>query len=500
MAFRGFSKSTLLACYNAWRYWNDQTYRILHQGDQDGTAYKTSRDTKSVLMRHPWTRDWAKPQFLRGESSFWWVPDADDERNPSMQAAGIMSNITSSRADEVQNDDVEVPKNIQTTEAREKLRYRLGEQTHILVPGGKTLYVGTPHTHDSLYEEQIRMGADVLKIPLFEQEHRIEDVKPGTMYEPGFVPEMVFSGIGEATKVLREGHDYKLHRNGIVFHASHPGVVDLYAGNQWPERFTAAELANRRGKTRTVNVWDSQYQLHAKPLHEVRLDPARLVPYEVEPVFSTANRELVMQLGKTRIVSATARWDPSSGKINSDVSSFSLILQDAAGRLYWHRAIALTGEIAEFDDKGHVIGGQVWQICDIVEAFKVGRVVVETNGIGGHAPSILRGALKRRRLRCGVGETNATGNKNLRILNAFEPPLSGRYLWAHTSVIETVWDQMKDWNPAVSDQPDDHLDSGAGAMADEPVRIGRNLAGNPMPERTEDWRPSVGVFEAELEL
>ena len=37
---------------------------------------------------------------------------ATDERNPSMQAAGILSNITSSRADEVQNDDVEVPRNI----------------------------------------------------------------------------------------------------------------------------------------------------------------------------------------------------------------------------------------------------------------------------------------------------------------------------------------------------------------------------------------------------
>ena len=60
----------------------------------------------------------------------------------------------------VQNDDVEVPRNIKTPEAREALRYRLGEQTHILVPGGSKLYVGTPHTHDSLYDEMERLGAD----------------------------------------------------------------------------------------------------------------------------------------------------------------------------------------------------------------------------------------------------------------------------------------------------------------------------------------------------
>ena len=139
--FRGFGKSTLLALYNAWRYYGDQSYRILHQGDQDKTAYKTSRDTKAVLMRHPLTRDDFKA--IRGESSFWWVPNANDERNPSMQAAGITSTITSSRCDEAQNDDVEVPRNIQNPEAREKMRYRLGEQTHCMVPGARQLYIGT---------------------------------------------------------------------------------------------------------------------------------------------------------------------------------------------------------------------------------------------------------------------------------------------------------------------------------------------------------------------
>ena len=79
--FRGFGKSTVLACYNAWRFWNDQAYRILHQGDQDKTAFKTSRDTKAVLRRHPWTADWFA-SGARGEASFWWCPGADDERNP----------------------------------------------------------------------------------------------------------------------------------------------------------------------------------------------------------------------------------------------------------------------------------------------------------------------------------------------------------------------------------------------------------------------------------
>lgn len=499
LAFRGFSKSTLLGAYNAWRYWNDPTYRILHQGDQDKTAYKTARDTKNVLTRHPWTRDRFNPNTIRGDIAFWWVPGADDERNPSMQASGILSNITSSRADEVQNDDVEVPKNIGTPEAREKLRYRLSEQTFILVPGGRTLYVGTPHTHDSLYDEQIRMGAEFLKIPLFEHEKRIKGEGSSGIFEIEFVPEVVFTGIGEFTRVLEPGKDYRIKGKRIEFAEPLASDVDLYAGNAWPERFTNKEMIKNRRKCKTINEWDSQYQLHAKPITDIRLDPDRLVPYEVEPEFHTANRELVMMLGKTRIVSATARWDPASGKLRSDTSSLSVVFQDAMGRLYWHKALALMGDIAEFDAKGRVTSGQVWAICDMVERYGLGRIEVETNGIGGHAPAVLRGALKSRHLHCAVSEKHTTGNKNKRILSAFEPPMSGQYLWAHVDVIDTVWNQMKDWNPSVTDQPDDHLDSCAGAIASEPVRIGKNLVRILTGSGRQDWRPGTGVYEVEVE-
>lgn len=64
----------------------------------------------------------------QGTVEQWWVNGSLDMRNGSMYAKGILSNVTSARADECQNDDVEVPRNIQTPEAREKLRYRLGEQ------------------------------------------------------------------------------------------------------------------------------------------------------------------------------------------------------------------------------------------------------------------------------------------------------------------------------------------------------------------------------------
>jgi len=446
MIFRGAGKSTLLAIYNAWRYYDDPTYRILHQSADDGTAYKTSRDTQAVLRRHPLTRKLLGPD---ANVEQWWVAGATDARNASMYAKGILSNVTSSRADEVQNDDVEVPRNITTPEAREKLRFRLGEQTHIAVPGARALYVGTPHTHDSLYAEQIEAGADALVIRLFEREHRTEQTTAQDVALP-FVPQYVFEGIGKHARLLQEGSDYVRTAAGIRLSDAPRGtVLDCYAGCAWPERFDRAELAQRRRKCRTLNEWDSQYQLHSKPVTQVRLDPASLIVYDDEPELREVNGQAFLLLGGARVMSATLRLDPASGKLNSDISALCLVLQDEAGNLYWHRAIALTGELAESDDDGALHGGQVDQVCDVVAQFYLSRVDVETNGIGGHVPAILRAALKRRRLPCGVRETPASGNKNRAILEAIEPPLRSGYLWAHSSVEATVRQQMRDWNPAV---------------------------------------------------
>ena len=494
---RGFGKSTLLGVYNAWRYYDDPTYRILHQSESDSTAYKTSRDTKNVLLKHPLTRGLYKEGGVEG----WWVNGADDERNPSMYAKGILSNVTSARADEVQNDDCEVPRNIQTDEAREKLRYRLGEQTHILVPGGRTLFVGTPHTHDSLYDEQQALGADCLTIRMFEQEHRIDDATRAA-YELPFVPEFVFSGIGKPARLLEEGLDYRLDGTRLVFAAAPGGLVDCYAGIAWPDRFSRAELTKRRRKTRTINEWDSQYQLHSKPVHEVRLDPAKIQAYDVEPRFEWRNKRLTMWLGAAQIVGCSLRWDPASGKLKSDVSAVCLDLQDAAGNHYWHRMVALTGEVAETSADGKTItGGQVAQLCDLIAAFKIRRVTVETNGIGKFAPAFLKTCLKQRRLPCGVVEVDAVASKTPRILEALEPLMQSRMLWAHVGVLDgPLWDQAKNWNPAVRDQEDDYLDCGAGAVTDQPVRIGSGaFIGNGTHDRDDDWRPDTGVFEAELE-
>lgn len=494
--FRGFGKSSILAVYNAWRYYQDRQYRILHQSESDGTAYKTSRDTQNVLRNHPLTRGMLPDG--QGTVEQWWVNGSLDMRNGSMYAKGILSNVTSARADECQNDDVEVPRNIQTPEAREKLRYRLGEQTHILVPGGRKLYIGTPHTHDSLYDEVEKMGADCLTIKLFNFEHRIEEAEANkTRYVLPFRPEYVFVGIHIGARLLVEGTDYQLTPDGIIFAAPPGTTIDCYAGCEWPERFTREEMEKRRKETRTLNEWDSQYQLHSKPVSESRLNPDRIREYSVHPEIRYANGGCSMWLGGVQIVGAVAYWDVALGKVKSDASALTIMLTDARGHLYWHKCDGLTGELADFDANDKIVGGQVVQIRELVTKFQIPRVVVEVNGPGGFAPKLLRQALKG--TGCGVTEEFSVANKQKRILDAFEAPLSSQFLWAHTEVLDgPMYAQMQDFNPILTNQDDDYIDSGAGAIHQTPVRIGK-LVGKPTEQQREHWRPSDGDHEVTVD-
>jgi hypothetical protein len=494
LVFRGAAKSTIYAIYKAWLLYRDPQLRNLIWSEDTKLAKKMTRDVISIMRRHPLCRGML-PQANPGTEEFW-VAGTIDARNPSMAAFGVLSNATGSRADNVDFDDIEVPKNIGSAEAREKLRQRISEATHIIVPGGQKTYIGTPHTHDSVYDEQIEGGAAVLRIPLFGQAKRFEDTDTQTRtryridFEPGPDGLYVFTGIGKFARLLVEGRDYHLHGNELVLAAAPRNIMDIYADCAWPERFTRKDLERRRRDTRTLNAWDSQYQLESKPMHAVRLDPAKLIPFDVKPVIELANGSVRMMLGRTQIVSAAARWDCALGRITGDASAFGVVLSNAAGTLFWAVSKALTGDVWE----------QCRQIKAIVLELQLPRVVVETNGPGAFAPAVLKKVLHG--TGCGVAEEFSTLNKNKRILDAFEAPLSGGFLWAHVDVIDTVWDEMKDWKPTVKEQPDNHLDAGAGAIKDNPMRIGK-VIGDRL--QTTDaglgaWRPNAGSFDVTLEL
>ncbi|HEY6872797.1 MAG TPA: phage terminase large subunit [Geobacteraceae bacterium] len=498
-AFRGFSKSTIVGEYPPWRLRQDPAWRFqtLSATDQDGA--KMSAHSRQVINHHPWC------QGMRGRGKLWKthrfeVEGSSDPRNPSMSAYGVMSNITGGRADEFLLDDVEVPKTIRTPALREALRGRLSETGHILVPGGKILYIGTDHCLESIYKEQIEDGADLLEIPLFIRgvTHVVKDFPTAEFLFDWRVcrPDEIYVAVGESRPKLLAAPDYTVEglrdfRGGrVVLRSPVPAGtrVSIYAGCTWPQRFNRGEVAFKMGRCRSWGEWDSQYMLRPAQIARVRLDPERIQVYDDAPELRIVNGGALMFLRGVRLVGASSYWDCSLGKINSDASSFSLVFTDGNGNLYWQVCVALTGDIYE----------QCGGIVPIVKRYSLRGVTVETNGPGGFVPAILRKVLKEANLDCAVIERWRSGNKNVFIADALEPPLSGRFLYASRAVMQgPMPQQMREWDPTVKSQPDDHLDSGAGAIAETPVRIGLNVP--PPAESRDDWRPGSGTHEVQTD-
>ena len=100
---------------------------------------------------------------------------------------------------------------------------------------------------------------------------------------------------------------------------------------------------------------------------------------------------------------------------------------------------------------------------------------LETNGIGRFLPALLRQELARRRMGCAVIEETSHQNKCERFLGALEAPLLNGSLHIHQSVMQTPFpDEMQDFN-ASGRTHDDGLDTIAGCILCEPVRLPQTL-------------------------
>lgn len=498
-AFRGFSKSTVAGRYIPWRLRDNRQWRFSNLSATDRDAAKMSRDARFVTRRHPWC------EGMKPEKGGLWkvhafeVEGNTDARNPNVTAYGIMSNLTGGRVDEFLLDDVEVPKTIRTPALREAIRERIAETTHILVPGGKILYIGTDHCIESIYKEQIEHGADLLEIAIFRKEvtYYGDGLKDSFIFDFRVTrPTDIYVARGMNKPELLEPDQYEIfglrdYRGGYI-KMRRPLApeerISIYTEPAWPERFNRAEILFRMNRCRSWGEWDSQYMLRPANLGKVRLDPARLVKYTAEPELRRVNGHMTMWLNGIRMVGASAFWDPSLGKPTSDTSAFSVVFTDSAGYLYWHVAEKLTGEVDE----------QCQGIIKVIKKLSLRGINLEVNGPGGFLPAIMRRHLKVAGLDCAVTAFNAHANKNIYILDALESPLSGMWLHAHESVVDAVKGEMGDWNPTVKDQPDDYLNSAAGAVAHTPVRIGNNMPDN--GDIRDDWRPGSGTIEVQSDI
>lgn len=413
MAFRGCGKSTLIGLFCAWSLYRRPELRILVLAAEQSLAGKMVGHVRRIIERHPLCESllpegdeaWAADRFT--------VARPGALRDPSMLAQGLQGNITGARAELVICDDVEVAGNCDTPGKRLDLRERLAETEFVLTPGGTILYVGTPHTEESLYRsgDAFLAGYRRLEVP-------------------------IENGKGVST---------------------------------WPERFpreTITALRNRVGPLHFAR----QMLLQPIAADAARLDPALLLRYAEETEYREANGRAQLWLLGRRMQSGGGFWDPSFGRPEAgDGSVLAATYTDGEGAHYLHRLAWITQRADAPDDPATQ---QCRQVAELARELHLPVLRVETNGLGRFLPALLKREMAKAGAACAVVEHASHRAKAERILSAFDPLLAARRLHVHESVFRTGFvREMAEWRPDARGARDDALDAVSGCILAEAVRL-----------------------------
>ncbi len=151
-AFRHSGKSTVVGVFAACVLYHKPETRILILSAESSLASRMVSHIKNILENHPFCSE-----ILPDVKKEWGTHKITIKRpigirEPSVICQGITGNITGMRSDLIICDDVEVPNTCNTQQKRINLRERLRELDFILSPHGSMIYIGTPHTKDTIYK------------------------------------------------------------------------------------------------------------------------------------------------------------------------------------------------------------------------------------------------------------------------------------------------------------------------------------------------------------
>ena len=447
MAFRNSGKSTLVGLFSAWLLLNNPDLRILVIAADLTLARKMVRNVKRIIERHPLTPTLIPTRADQWASDRFTINRQTEHRDPSMQARGIGANVTGSRADIIICDDVEVPNTSDTPSKRQDLRDRLEEIGFVLVPGGTRLYIGTPHTLDSVYAQ---------KPP------------PESKSQAAFLD-------GYTRLEL--------------------AVLDDHGNSRWPEQFPPERIEKMRLRN-GPNKFQSQMMLKPVSLSEGRLDPDKLKFYGDDLDFREGNQQVKLFIGARQMISASCWWDPSYGSpTRGDASVIAALFSDAQGD-YWLQRVAYLTHDPALNDQVDEATQQCRQVVEFPKQLNLPAVKIETNGLGRFLPGLLRRELSRSHFRASVIELSSSRNKAVRIIEGFDAVLAAKRLHVHRSVLATPFvTEMREWSPG-SKGGDDGLDAVAGCLLSEPVRLPQFYSSDISPDKP-DWRPGQRPLEAQ---
>ena len=253
----------------------------------------------------------------------------------------------------------------------------------------------------------------------------------------------------------------------------------------WNERFPISKIEKLK-KTVGMKKFSAQMMLTPVDIREGRFDVSKLSFYSSSLQVCERNRLLDFSIDGKKIIYASCWWDPAYGSKDGDGSVVSVIFIDTDGKYYLHDVEYLYHSDMEEVDSAYE---QCVKVAEFLKRNHIPLIYVESNGIGKFLPEFLKSQLLKMGINVQVVAKTSKVSKSLRILDAFDVITSAGYLFVSEKVKQTPFiAEFSDWN-VDSKGHDDGLDSVAGAILSEPVKMpvclqGRALSIRKMPFET----------------
>ena len=426
-AFRGVGKSWVTSAFVCWILLNDPQKKILVVSASKERADAFSTFVKRLINEIP-ILEHLKPKDGQRDSVISFdVGPAKPDHSPSVKSVGITGQITGSRADILIADDIEVPNNSATQMMRDKLSEAVKEFDAILKPleGSRIIYLGTPQTEMSLYNQMPERGYETRIWPaLFPVLSKIESYQgklaPYVTQRLEQDPDLA----DKPTDPARFGEEDLMERKASYGRAGFAlqFMLDtsLSDGDRYPLKVGDLIVQNLNPTMAHLKVaWASAPELCINELPNVALTGDRFY----RPMWHSDEM--------SEYTGCVMSIDPSGR--GSDETGYAIV-KFLAGNLY---LVAAGGLMGGYSDE------TLETLARLAKIHNVKQIIIEANFGDGMYSQLLKPVLGRI-YPCSVEEVKHSTQKEARIIDTLEPVISQHRLVVDQKLIEKDYDTAKD--------------------------------------------------------
>ena len=427
-AFRGVGKSYITSAFVVHQLLLNPEIKVLVVSASKNRSDDFSTFTQRLINDMPVLHHLKPREEQRSSKISFDVGPAGPSHSPSVKSVGITGQLAGSRADIIVADDIEIPNNSATQLMREKLGEAVKEFDAILKPDGRIIYLGTPQTEMSLYEELPNRGYEARIWPA-----RYPSEAVRSRYSGRLAP-LVADLLDKDTEAL----------------TGHP--TD-------PKRFTDDDLLERElsyGRSGFSLQFMLDTSLSDADRYPLKLNDLIIMPLDNDK----APEKIVWGRNPQHELKDLPNLGLAGDKLygpQDTVGSWidytgSIMAIDPSGRGQDETAYCvvkmLNGQLF-VTDAGGVKGGYNKETLEtlsvIAKRNKVNEIIVESNFGDGMFTELLKPVLHKI-YDVTINEVRHSKQKELRIIDTLEPVLNQHRLIIDPKVIEKDWQSVQNYS------------------------------------------------------